>query len=134
MKYLLFITMLLGVGYSQCDANSDSSLDILDVVVNVDCILNEYWTCDFDLTDVCVDIDGNEYKTVQIGNQLWMAENLKVTHYNNGDEIYFPYGNDEVWNNNGLGSGQGQYAHYDNEPKNADIYGNLYSGHATIDS
>jgi uncharacterized protein (TIGR02145 family) len=33
------------------------------------------------------DIDGNLYHTITIGTQVWMVENLKTTHYRNGDAI-----------------------------------------------
>lgn len=78
------------------------------------------------------DIDGNEYKTIKIGDQEWMAENLRVVHYNTGntvqDEIPLVIDNTQWEDFGSLGVGICSY--YDKEPANAMQYGFLYNGYA----
>ena len=63
----------------------------------------------------CRDADGYNYPVVQIGDQVWMAENLKTTRYRNGDPIT------EQWA-------------YNNDANNAAKYGRLYTWYAATDS
>ncbi len=76
-----------------------------------------------------IDIDGNIYKTVKMGNQIWMAENLKVTHYRNGMQIQ-SVTDSSIWKDLKIGA----YCNYKNNPLNGLIYGRLYNWYAVIDS
>jgi uncharacterized protein (TIGR02145 family) len=69
-----------------------------------------------------LDIEGNEYETIQIGNQTWMAENLRTTKYNDGVSI--PVVND---NTSWLNLTTAAYCWYDNDISGKDIYGALYN-------
>ena len=88
--------------------------------------------CDVDTTNDCptiLDIDGNIYGIITIGNQLWFAQNLKVTRYRNGDEISTNY-DDFEWQYFSTEA----YAVYDDNESNADTYGYLYNWYAVDDS
>jgi len=75
------------------------------------------------------DFDGNIYHTVVIGTQVWLLENLKVTHYRNGDSI--PNIQDTaIWFNQTTGA----YCNYDNDVSKSTIYGHLYNWYAVNDS
>jgi uncharacterized protein (TIGR02145 family) len=77
---------------------------------------------------IAFDIDGNLYHTVKIGSQVWMVENLRVTHYRNGEAI--PNIEDHTqWPR--LTSGA--FCNYNNDPGNVPTYGRLYNWYAVDD-
>jgi len=73
-------------------------------------------------TGTVTDIDGNEYKTVKIGEQWWMAEDLKVTQYADGTQLnHVPEESDWKF----LSNEEKAYCYYDNNPDSK--YGVLYT-------
>ena len=89
------------------------------------------------LGSVLVDIDGNNYPVVKIGNQIWMKENLRVRRYNNGTAILFDAsggsdgnGSDFTWGGLTYGA-HTLYAHDSTAtPSNLTKYGYLYNWYA----
>lgn len=71
------------------------------------------------------DIDGNVYKTIQIGNQVWMAENLRTTKLNDGTSIANLI-NNFLWQS----STSPSYCWYNNDITNKSTYGALYNRYA----
>jgi uncharacterized protein (TIGR02145 family) len=74
------------------------------------------------------DVEGNAYRTIQIGNQWWLAENLNVSRYANGDSIP-EVQNPEEW----VALTTGAWCFYDNDPRNGEKYGKLYNWYAVND-
>lgn len=76
-------------------------------------------------TPTVTDYDGNTYPTVQIGTQCWMKENLRTTHYSDGDGI--------MQGNGVTGSQTVGYFYYpNNDVNNKQLYGLLYNWAAVM--
>ncbi len=74
------------------------------------------------------DFDGNVYHTLKIGNQIWTVENLKTTHFMNGDQVNMISEDAEWW-----GSAAPAYCNYNNIAI-VDRIGRLYNWYAANDS
>jgi uncharacterized protein (TIGR02145 family) len=79
-------------------------------------------------TGTVTDVDGNVYRTVIVGGQEWMADNLKTTRYDNGDPITNVRDDDE-WSSVATGA----WCYYNNDESNDGLYGKLYNWDAVTD-
>lgn len=129
MKKILFILIiaLVFVGCNKKKGCMDPAATNYDSNANQD-----DGSCDFLRYpgNGVTDIDSNVYETVIIGNQEWMAENLKTTKYANGDTIPI-----ETNNTNWSNLSTDAYCWYDNDSTTYDsIYGKLYNWYTIADS
>lgn len=73
-----------------------------------------------------------QVKTVTIGKQVWMKENLNTSTFRNGDPIAQVKTATE-WEK-AFENGTPAWCYYDNDPENGKLYGKLYNGYAISDS
>jgi uncharacterized protein (TIGR02145 family) len=84
---------------------------------------------DANTNNTVTDIDGNVYKTVKIGEQIWMAENLKTTKYRDGSKIQ-NVTDLNVWNTLSTGA----YCFWNNDATKKDLYGALYNYYTIVNT
>lgn len=120
-RQVFLSTMVIAVSFSlllvSCKSNSTSPEDPEEP--------DNFETCG----DTVKDNDGNSYKTVQIGDQCWTAEDLRTTSYSDGTSIP-NVTEDNEW----AALSTGAWAYYLNDDLNSDINGKLYNWFAVNDS
>lgn len=83
--------------------------------------------CHFGFSQTVADADGNSYQTVTIGTQLWMAENLKTSLFNDYSTIA-KVSDISGWSD--YSDSTPKYCWYDNDSAQfASTYGALYTWH-----
>jgi len=144
--YLIHNNSIVYINNGQFEFYSNPSLDSIKLVGANPTILGQWYTfnsnvglnnlgtiqlCNGDtfFTGTVVDFDQNVYNTVLIGDIWWMSENLRTTHFSNGEEISLSIAA-STW----FQASSSSYCSYNNNPADANIYGFLYNGYSISDS
>ena len=117
MKRFLLILFIFLISISQINCHKNRVTEPEDIIIEE--------------SNPITDIDGNVYKTVRIEDQIWMAENLTVSHFRNGDVIAQAESKEE-WVQ-ASSEGNPAWCYYDNNPENGNKYGRLYNWFALMD-
>ncbi len=126
LSFIVFSSATISADPPCGDVNDDENVNILDIVHLINF---KYKSGEPPFCGTVTDYDGRIYQTVKIGDQTWMTENLKTTHYRNGDPI--PYVTDgPTW----LFLTSGAYCNYNNNTGYVGVYSHLYNWYAVDDS
>lgn len=130
MKNLVYLFVVLGLLIScKKEATNNNNTNSVTCVDNPNINFTSIGTPVGKFSDCIKDIDGNTYKTVTIGTQTWMAENLKTSKYNDGTIIPNILDNDK-WMNDTLGA----WCNYKNDTSYNSKYGKLYNGYVIVNT
>lgn len=126
------------VAWNDCPSDLDGDgvigvSDLMSLLADFGTDCQPVWAC-----GIPVNYNGYDYSTVLIGEQCWLAENLRTEQYQNGDTIPGEL-SDDAWGT----ATYGGVSHYgadglvsfgsDDPILNAQLYGLLYNGFATQD-
>jgi len=106
MIKFFFLTFLFSIFLVSCKKEASNNSTTQVSTSNNDQInFNYIGTPIGKFADDIIDVEGNRYKSVLIGSQHWLAENLKVTMYNDKTPInnvvhHSDYVNDSIWRKN----------------------------------
>ena len=124
MEYMGYITLHDSSIESEHIIQYQDSAQIVELLFDVD--VNAYFPHPCPGTPTVTDVEGNIYNTLQIGNQCWMKENLRTSHYSDSTAI-------QIIQQNYYYSNEVPYCYYpNNNIQNLPVYGYLYNWPAVM--
>lgn len=122
MNKFLFVFMTLALCIAACSHNDNNVKTQDENDSNNELVIP---TGDGIIPNAVTDIDGNTYKAVKLGDQIWMAENLKTKRYADGASIY-------AGANESESEDVGYWYYPDDQASNMSTYGLCYNWKAVV--